>query len=60
MKVHSVGLVGVLVVEGNGIVQVGDVGGFFKDGQVSYFYFYLSLRLEVEDVAMEGFSKGEV
>ena len=57
MKVHSVGLVGVLVVEGNGIVQVGDVGGFFESHWVSYFYFHSSLGLEVEDVAMEGLSR---
>ena len=57
---HSVGLVGVLVVEGNGIIQVGNVGGFFKSHWVSYFYFHSSLGLEVEDVVMEGLSRGEV
>jgi len=59
-EVGGIGLVGVLGVEGNGIIQIGDVGGFFQGGRVSYFYFHLGLRLEVEDVAMEGFSKGEV
>ena len=53
-------MVGVLGVEGNGIVKVGDVGGFFKGGWDSYLYFHLSLGLEVEDVAMEGLSRGEV
>jgi len=60
LKVHSVGLVGVLVVEGNDIGQVGNVGGFFKSHWVSYFNFHSSLGLEVEDVAMEGLSRGEV
>ena len=60
MKVGSVGQVGVLGVEGNGIIQVGDVGSFFKGGWDSYLYFHSSLGLEVEYIAMEGLSRGEV
>jgi hypothetical protein len=59
LKVCNIGLVGVPV-EGNSIIQVGNVGGFFKVSWVSYFYFHSSLGLEVEDVAMEGLSRGEV
>jgi len=49
-----------VLVEGNGIIQVGNVGGFFEGHWVSYFYFHSSLGLEVEDVMMEGLSRGEV
>ena len=60
LEVSSVWLVGVLGGEGDGIVQVGNMGGFFKGGWDSHLYFHLSLGLEVEDIAVEGLSRGEV